>query len=95
MSLRVLMLSYRKPGTTPEQFKAYYDEVHVPLMQYLTGPLFPLSHTRRYVQRTRSTGDATTGDSVSQHPASILSGAQADFVFDAITEMVFEGQDAF
>ncbi|KAK2733130.1 hypothetical protein FQN55_003744 [Onygenales sp. PD_40] len=93
MSLRVVLLSYRKPDIPPEEFKAHYDGTHVPLMKSLLGPLFPLSHTRRYIQRILNTGNSANLNT--QYPATVLSGAQADFGFDAVTEMVFEDQDTF
>ena len=49
MSYRVLMYIYRKEGTSPEQFKDYYESKHVPLIQLLSGDLFPTSHIRNYI----------------------------------------------
>jgi len=77
---------------TPEAFKAYYENTHVPLMQSLTGSLFPLSHTRRYVQRAAT--PTSSGES-STYPAAILSGKQDDFGYDSMTEMMFEDEGAF
>lgn len=51
MPYTVLLLIHRKPGLSAAEFKHHYENVHVPLMKSLAGPLFPLSHTRRYTQR--------------------------------------------
>lgn len=90
MTVRVLILATRKPGLDPEKFKAHYDGTHVPLVQELTGSLFPLSHTRWYVERKRAS-DASTVD----YPASVISGDQNDFPFDAVSELVFEDMEAY
>lgn len=86
----MLILATRKPGLDPGKFKAYYDGNHVPLIQELTGALFPLSHTRWYVERNR-TSNAGTVD----YSASVVSGVQTDFSFDAISELVFEDEEAY
>jgi hypothetical protein len=52
MVFSIIIFSYRKSGTTPEQFKTYYERSHIPLVRELAGDDFPLSHTRYYVQRT-------------------------------------------
>lgn len=49
MSYSVLMYIYRKEGTSPEQFKDYYETKHVPVIQRLSGNLFPTSHSRHYI----------------------------------------------
>jgi hypothetical protein len=45
----VVMYVYRKKGTSPEQFKEYYETTHVPCIQRLSGHLFPTSHVRHYI----------------------------------------------
>lgn len=52
MSYTVLLLVHRKPGLSGAEFRHHYENVHVPLIKSLAGALFPLSHTRRYTQRT-------------------------------------------
>ncbi|SPN99928.1 uncharacterized protein DNG_02780 [Cephalotrichum gorgonifer] len=49
MSYSVLMYIYRKEGTSPEQFKQYYETKHVPVIQRLSGDLFPTLHSRHYI----------------------------------------------
>ncbi|MCJ1223518.1 hypothetical protein MMC12_000160 [Toensbergia leucococca] len=61
----------------------------MPILQSLAGTHFPKTHTRRYIQRSESS--TTNAD----YPATILVGAQADFEYDAISELVFEDEAAF
>ncbi|KAI0468964.1 hypothetical protein F4859DRAFT_524123 [Xylaria cf. heliscus] len=35
MPYRVLIFAYRKPGTTPGQFKTHYERNHIPLNQFV------------------------------------------------------------
>lgn len=37
MTYSVLIFAYRKPGTTPEQFRAHYEGSHVPLVKEIAG----------------------------------------------------------
>jgi uncharacterized protein (TIGR02118 family) len=85
MPYTVLIFAYRKPGLSPAEFKSHYESSHVPLVQSLTGSLFPKSHTRRYIQRADS----------ANHPATVLVGTQADFEYDAIAELIFDDEGAF
>lgn len=41
MTFAVLIFAYRKPGTTPEQFRAHYEEKHVPLIKEISGEYVP------------------------------------------------------
>ncbi|KAJ4258885.1 hypothetical protein NW762_007972 [Fusarium torreyae] len=86
MTFHVLMLVYRNPALTPSQFKDHYENTHIPLMKSLTGNFFPISHTRRYIQRAG-------GDEA--HAASVLGGSQNDFDFDCFSELKFENEDGF
>jgi hypothetical protein len=82
----VLIFADRKPGTTPEQFQKHYEEKHMPLIKELAGDQFPLSHTRRYIQRTEGKGSTEHN---AGYPATILVGEQADFDCDCCAELVF------
>lgn len=86
MTFHVLMLVYRNPALTPNQFKHHYETIHIPLMKSLTGKLFPISHTRRYIERA---------DSDQAYAASVLGGSQADFDFDCLSELKFETEKGF
>lgn len=93
MTYRILIFAYRKPGTTPAAFKSHYETSHVPLVQSIAGDHFPKAHTRRYIHRTERSASATHDDD-DDHPASVLVGAQSDFEYDAIAELIFDDETA-
>lgn len=83
MPYTVHLIAYRKPGVSPSAFKKHYETSHIPLLQSLTGPLFPKSHTRKYTQRSE---DGT---------ATVIVGDQESFPYDALSELVFEDEEGF
>lgn len=87
MPYSLLLLVYRKPGLTPEEFKIHYETVHIPLMQRIACEKFPLTHTRRYINRTVDTEKTA-------YPATVVSGTQADFPYDAVAELTFADEAA-
>lgn len=89
----LLVFAHRKPGLSPVEFKSHYESRHLPLIQTLTGSLFPKSHTRRYIQRVQGPidGDADNAN----HPAVVMVGTPADFEYDAFAEIVFDDEAAF
>ncbi|KAI1322970.1 EthD domain-containing protein [Xylariaceae sp. FL0255] len=95
MPYSVLVFAHRKRGVTPEQFRAHYDEVHVPLVRELAGTAFPLSHTRRYplLPEAQKIDDNTTSDQ--NAPATELIGSEHEFDYDAYVELTFEDESAF
>lgn len=82
----ILVFAYRKPGITPEQFRDYYEEKHIKLIKELAGNDFPISHTRRYIHRTK-------GNGVTEHNpdylATVFVGEQADCEYDCCSELIF------
>lgn len=82
MVFTVLIFAYRKAGVSAAEFKAHFESSHVPLIKSIAGPLFPLSHTRRYIERS--------GDD-----AKVLIGTQADFEYDVIAELTFADEASF
>ncbi|KAI7774734.1 hypothetical protein LA080_007940 [Diaporthe eres] len=93
MTFSVLIFAYRKPGTTPEQFRAHYEGKHVPLVKEISGEHFPLSHTRRYIHRTEGKTEDTERNA--NFPATVLMGSQTDFDYDAFAELSFADANAF
>ena len=82
---------------TPAEFKTYYENSHMPLVQRIGGVHFPKSHTRSYIQRSEVDTSATsTGDGENaKYPATVLIGNQAEFDYDSVAELVFEDQTHF
>ncbi|WAO92368.1 EthD domain-containing protein [Fusarium falciforme] len=89
MPYHVLMLAYRKPTLSPKEFYHHYETIHIPLVKSLAGVNFPLSHTRRYIQRSGAK------EQEGEFPALLLSGSQQDFDYDVMIELSFEDEEAF
>jgi len=84
----------RKPGLSPSDFRSHYEKIHMPLLQSLTGSVFPLSHSRFYLQRHPS-DTATSDNSNASHPPTVYVGTPNDFAYDAHCELVFENVAAW
>ncbi|OTA92589.1 hypothetical protein M434DRAFT_396357 [Hypoxylon sp. CO27-5] len=82
MTFSILFLASRKAGTTPEVFKAHYENTHIPLLKQVAGASFPQSHTRHYIHRAEG-------------QAHVLLGTQGDFDYDVVVELTFADQEAF
>lgn len=96
MTFIVSFVTGRKQGLSLAQFKNHYESKHVPLLQNLTGDLFPNSHTRYYIHRTSVAEDLAGGTSGnSNHLATVLLGDQADFDHDAFAVLIFKNKSAF
>lgn len=65
MTYSILIFAYRKPGTTPEQFRAHYEGKHVPLIKEISGEYVPalrpstLTNSLTSFSRVRVHGDET------------------------------------
>lgn len=94
MVYSILIFAFRKPGTTPAEFKAHYESSHVPLIKSIAGPLFPTSHTRRYLHRSE-VSETSSDDKNAKYPAKVLLGTQANFEYDAFAELTFKDEAAF
>lgn len=92
MTYHILIFTHRKPGMDPAAFKSHYETTHVPLLQSIAGSHFPKVHARRYVHRTESSASSTDDK---HYPATVLMGAQSDFEYDAIAELVFNNETAY
>jgi len=78
MSYSVLMQIYRKEGTTPEQFKEYYETKHVPVIQRISGDLFPTLHSRHYVGYVPQAAAATPNTDADPVPTNADNSAGGD-----------------
>ncbi|KAJ4243854.1 hypothetical protein NW762_014734 [Fusarium torreyae] len=79
MTFTVLLFASRKKGLAPAQFKDYLENTHIPLLKQTFGPLFPISHTRRYLDRANE----------EPYDATVLVGTQDQFTYDVVSELVF------
>jgi hypothetical protein len=89
MPYSVLIIAHRKPGTSPAEFKAHYESTHAPLLKEISGPLFPLTHTRHYLHR------AEEANPDANNPATVLLGTQEGLDCDAYSLLVWEDEEAF
>jgi hypothetical protein len=83
MPYAVLIFGTRKAGLSPEEFKDYYENKHIPLVKSLTGDQFPKSNTRHYI----------TSGAVAQ-PAFIV-GEPSDLPWDSVTALNFADEEHF
>ncbi|TVY85533.1 hypothetical protein LSUE1_G000372 [Lachnellula suecica] len=90
MPYSILIIAHRKPGTSPAEFKQHYENVHIPLLKELSGSLFPITHERRYLQRT----EGASHDAAS-NPATVLVGTQGQFEYDSYAQLTWEDAEAF
>ena len=95
MPFTLLLYSTRKPNTTPTSFKTHYETTHIPLLKSLTGPHFPKSHKRFYIQRNPTNTDDHPSQNDIEYPATVLAGTQSDFPHDAVAELTFEDVAGF
>ncbi|KAI8236629.1 Alkaline ceramidase YDC1 [Colletotrichum sp. SAR 10_99] len=79
----MLIFLHRKEGLSHAEFKDHYENVHVPLTKELTGSLFPMLHSRRYIQRSPEDGKPM-----------VLAGAKGEDEADAVVEVAFKDEAA-
>jgi hypothetical protein len=98
MTISILALYTRRPDITPEQFRSYMEEHHVPLIKAAFGAHLPLSYTVRYPIRVASgVGDrlgavtSSTGRADPNGPV-VLVGQPSDVEWDCLGEMVFRDE---
>ncbi|GAP88179.1 putative inositol-3-phosphate synthase protein [Rosellinia necatrix] len=98
MTYSMLVYLSRKPGTTPEHFKDYYNNKHMPLYRQLAGPHAPALHVQQYIDRAAGAG-AGAGDGATPRnpstPARVLLGGQADFDYDVVVTIDYADEAAF
>ena len=92
MTYTILLFVTRKPEITPQAFRDHWENKHIPLLQSLTGPLFPV-HTRQYFSRIERKGFG--GPANRDHPPLVLRGSPEDVDYDGIAELVFKSEAAF
>ena len=97
MTYSVLVLFWRKPSLTPEEFKNYIETKHVPLVSSLLGPDHGQLHARIYLSREeRTTGSIIPSDPTrSDDSVTVLHGAADKLDFDALAHITYENEEAF
>jgi len=81
MPYSVLIFGIRKAGLSPEEFKDYYENKHIPLLKSLLGDQFAKSHTRYYI----------TSGAIAQ-PAFIM-GQPSDLPWDVVAALNFADEE--
>jgi len=83
MTIKILWMLKRKPGTTPAEFREHYERSHAAIARKYVGHLL-MSYTRNY--QTEAWGGTATD------PAGFR---QRPFDYDCITELVVADEAAF
>ncbi|KAL7624820.1 hypothetical protein AAE478_004034 [Parahypoxylon ruwenzoriense] len=91
MTIRVLMLVYRRPDLSPQQFRKHYEEVHMPLTREVAGDTFPLTHIRRYIPRSTTPKNHSTDKD--PYLAVVAGGNPFDVEVDCVTELIFRDRE--
>jgi hypothetical protein len=90
MGYTVMMFVARKAGTTIEQFKAHYENSHVPLLMDILKEVAPVSHTRYYLKRN----EAEKG-SADVAPPMVFVGDASSINFDCVTKVELRDEAHF
>ena len=94
MTYSILLFITRRPGSTPEQFKHHYENVHLPLAEKLCGTAnWPIKFSRRYIARIARKGFG--GPANPDNPPLLLRGDAQDIDYDCIADMTFESENNF
>ena len=94
MSFSIAAFITRKAGTSPAAFKTYYENVHLPLIQDLFGPTFPISYSRWYIPQKPVEDEASDPSNIKYTPT-VLLGSAENFHYDLYCELVFEDEKSF
>jgi hypothetical protein len=98
MPISVIYFYLRRPDVTPEHFRSYMEETHVPLIKEVFEMHPPQSLRLRYIARVKTgAGDrlgAVTSSRGRADPDApvVLVGSPKDVDWDAIGEMVFRDE---
>ncbi|KAF2731795.1 hypothetical protein EJ04DRAFT_514357 [Polyplosphaeria fusca] len=92
MTYTLLLFVTRKPTISSDQFREHFESTHIPLLQSITGPLFPV-HKRHYIARAERKGFGTTANP--DNPPLVLRGVPQDFDHDVVAELTWESEKLF
>ena len=82
MPIKILIFTKRLPSLSPAEYKDYYENHHMPLINRISGGETAfVSHTRNYIPQNPDT----------QTPQLIMGSKPLDF--DCVTEVVYRDQE--
>ena len=93
MPILLLCFTVRKPGTTFQEYKAYYEQHHSKNIYTFLGDDSPSTYSRHYVERP-SDGNSSHIEA-NGSPALFITGEAQDFEYDGITIMTWDDEAAF
>lgn len=93
MAYTILLFVTRRPDLSPEEFKDYYENVHIPLAQRLCPGTWPTKFTRQYLARITRKGFG--GPNNPDRPPLLLRGDAHVIDYDVVSEMTFDSEPAF
>ena len=93
MTYTVIILLTRKASLTPDEFKDYFENKHLPLVKGIFGPLCPKPNRRFYLARAAS----DNSDNMAQTPSlpQLVKGDPHTIDFDCISELEWKDEKAF
>jgi hypothetical protein len=99
MTVSVVAFYTRLPEITPAEFKRYMEEDHMPKVKKCMGEHYPLSYSRKYVERVESgAGDrlgassgATKKHADPMAPV-VLVGNPSEIGWDMMAELIFRDE---
>jgi hypothetical protein len=96
MTVSVIALYTRLPDLSPAEFKRYIEEDHMPMIKKCMGEHFPVTFSRKYIERVESgAGDRLGVSGASKKNADptapvVLVGGQVGW--DMMAELIFRDQ---
>ena len=93
MTYTVVLFVTRNHALTSEEFRDYYEHIHVPLAHSLLATCWPVEFKRRYLARISRKGFG--GPANPDRPPLMLRGEMNELDCDCIAEMSFESESRF
>lgn len=92
MTYSVILQVPRKPGSSLDEFKQHWENIHVPLVKSLVGYEFPLSYTRHYVDQPFATPPIDHG--LNKH-ATNTAGSHEPSNVDGVAVLTFANKEHY
>jgi hypothetical protein len=88
MVYALVALFTRRSDLTHEEFKSILEGTFIPLLEKVSGPLFPLTYSRRYI--AHQSNDEQRKKKGSLGLDTLVIGKEEDVPWDCIADMTFE-----